>query len=377
MLLAAFQAGTPYDLVLTDAGMPDVDGFTLCRRITEDDSLGSTIIMMLSSFDRDADVARCNDLGVDAYLVKPIKQSDLFDAIARSLGAHGVEGGSQRAAAESLPSVRPLKLLLAEDSLANQKLAVGLLSRWGHSLDVVDNGRQAVAAVQNGQFDAVLMDVQMPELDGLQATRVIREWEVPRGTRIPIIAMTAHAMKGDRERCLDSGMDAYVSKPIRPHDIAEALARFFPVQDGAAPVPATVAADSASSQPLIESEVTAVNWQLALVATQGDHALLRDVAEVCAAELPMLRRNLAEAVERGETAEVMRLAHTIKGNLRTFGACGIRYAEQLEQTAKRGDLQSAPGLLQALGDDVSRVEQALNDYLQRQIAQSQSTGDSP
>jgi CheY-like chemotaxis protein/HPt (histidine-containing phosphotransfer) domain-containing protein len=355
--------------------MPDVDGFTLCRRITEDDSLGSTIIMMLSSFDRDADVARCNDLGVDAYLVKPIKQSDLFDAIARSLGAHGVEGASHRAITEMLPFVRPLKLLLAEDSLANQQLAVGLLSRWGHSLDVVDNGREAVSAIQNGQFDAVLMDVQMPELDGLQATRAIREWEVTRGTRIPIIAMTAHAMKGDRERCLDSGMDAYVSKPIRPHDIAEALARFFPTQDGVAPAP--VAASAASSAAPAESEATAVNWQLALIATQGDHGLLREVAEVCAAELPMLRRNLAEAVERGETAEVMRLAHTIKGNLRTFGGCGIRYAEQLEQAGKRGDLQSASGLLQALGDDVSRVEQALNDYLQRQIAQSHSAGDSP
>jgi PAS domain S-box-containing protein len=368
MLLDAFNAGTAYDLVLTDAGMPDVDGFTLCSRINEHAALGSTIIMMLSSFDRDADVARCDDLGVDAYLVKPIKQSDLYDAIARALGALAGEAGSDGAASEELPSVRPLKLLLAEDSLANQKLAVGLLSRWGHTLDIVDNGRQAVLAVQSGRFDAVLMDVQMPEMDGLHATRAIREWERPRGLRIPIIAMTAHAMKGDRERCLESGMDAYVSKPIRPHDIAEALARFFPADGGITTpqVPSTRAA--APPVPAGEGDGSAIDWRLALVATQGDHGLLREVAEVCSTELPMLRGKLGEALARGDAAEVMRLAHTIKGNLRTFGACGIPHAEQLELAGRSGDLQSAPGLLQLLNDDVTRVEQALQDYLQRPAA---------
>jgi two-component system, sensor histidine kinase and response regulator len=259
-----------------------------------------------------------------------------------------------------LPSVRPLKLLLAEDSLANQKLAVGLLTRWGHTLHVVDNGHLAVTAVQEGHFDAVLMDVQMPELDGIQATRQIREWEGPLGRRIPIVAMTAHAMKGDRERCLAAGMDGYISKPLRPHDVAEVLAALFPAaaaeRDGSGPSAAV--ADAAQ-----RARATAINWQSALAATQGDPFLLREVADVCAAEMPRLRAELEAALGRQQSAEVLRLAHTIKGNLRTFGARGVESAEQLEQTAKSGDLTGAEPLLQALQADLSLVEQALADFL--------------
>lgn len=384
MLHAAFAAGTPYDLLLTDAGMPDVDGFTLCRQISGDASIGSTVIMMLSSFDRDADAARCADLGISAYLVKPFKQSELFDAIARTLGAHAdaESRASQAPIAPPLPAVRPLHLLLAEDSLANQKLAIGLLSRWGHTLHVVDNGRAAVEAVQNGRFDAVLMDVQMPEMDGLQATRAIRDWERPSGQRIPIIAMTAHAMKGDRERCLSMGMDAYVSKPIRPRDIAAALSAFFPEPDDHAVAPAATTESPERSTPLeaalpaatTASEVApAIDWRHALSATQGDAALLREVAEVCVTELPMLCRNLAEALQGGDAPTAMRMAHTIKGNLRTFGGRGIEVAEQLEQLAKSGDLAAAAALLDVLRRDLSAVEQALREYVRHPPAAGSGT----
>jgi CheY-like chemotaxis protein/HPt (histidine-containing phosphotransfer) domain-containing protein len=268
-------------------------------------------------------------------------------------------------AAAPLPAVRPLKLLLAEDSLANQKLAVGLLTRWGHTLHVVDNGRLAVTAVQTGDYDAVLMDVQMPELDGLQATREIREWEQSRGRRIPIIAMTAHAMKGDRERCLAAGMDAYASKPLRPHDIAAALAELFPAGPGDKPAPHAAGgpANPVPTDSPSDFDGPAVNWQRALAATQGDRALLREVAEVCAAEMPTLRSRLAQSLAAGDTSEALRMAHTIKGNLRTFGARGIENAEQLEQAARSGNLARVGELLQTLQSDVALVEQALADYL--------------
>jgi CheY-like chemotaxis protein len=180
--------------------------------------------------------------------------------------------------------------------------------------------------------------------------------------------MTAHAMKGDRERCLESGMDAYVSKPVRPHDIAEALGRFFPA-DGSAPVESPASRTDVSSVPPGDGDGSAIDWRLALMATQGDQGLLREVAEVCSMELPTLRNTLAEALGRGDAGEVMRLAHTIKGNLRTFGAIGIPHAEGLEQAGRSGDLQSAPGLLQLLSEDVARVEQALADYLRPPAAQ--------
>ena len=365
MLRSAFDRGEPYDVVLTDAGMPDVDGFSLSRQISEDPVLGSTILMMLSSFDRDADAGLCGDLGIAAYLVKPIKQSELFDAIARVMGAEQDINAVAKSSEEPLPAIRPLKLLLAEDSLANQKLASGLLTRWGHSLDIVDNGRKAVSAVQSGSYDAVLMDLQMPELDGLQATGEIREWEKDSpGQRVPIVAMTAHAMKGDRERCLDAGMDAYVSKPLRPRDVAGALATLFPESAGRA---SKKDAAAESKRPVIRektgSGTATIDWDRALAATQGDRDLLREVTEVCAVEIPDLRSRLVEAIAQSNVDEVLRMAHTIKGNLRTFGARGIGTAEQLEQVAKSGDLARAEELLQALQPDLELFEEALADHL--------------
>ena len=197
--------------------MPDVDGFTLAEMIKQDADLGSTVIMMLTSGGRSGDVARCEDLGVASYLLKPVKQSELFDAVAMALGISAAGGcrRSRRCSVARPVFPRPLHVLLAEDSLVNQKLAVGLLEKYGHHVEVVGDGRAALAAVESSRFDLVLMDIQMPEMDGLEATQAIRIRERKRGGHIPIVAMTAHAMKGDRERCLEAGMDGYVAKPIR------------------------------------------------------------------------------------------------------------------------------------------------------------------
>ncbi len=196
--------------------------------------------MMLTSGGRAGDVARCESLHVAAYLLKPVKQSELFDAIALALGISSPADAEEVAAAVAPSrSARSLQILLAEDSLVNQKLAVGLLEKYGHTVDVVGDGRAALAAVESQCYDLVLMDIQMPEMDGLEATRAIRAREGQRGGHLPIVAMTAHAMKGDRERCLEAGMDSYVAKPIRAKELFDTIARVLASQ-----LPSTVTGQS-------------------------------------------------------------------------------------------------------------------------------------
>ncbi len=215
-LRQAHETGAPVQLVLSDVNMPEVDGLTLTEWIRQDPDLAATTVIVLTSGARPADLKRCDELNVAAHLMKPVKQSELFDAHRDVVGSatREVEGE------ETIPGERKvvlpsLRVLLAEDSLVNQKLIVGLMEKHGHSVVVVGNGKDAIAALASQEFDVVLMDVEMPEMDGLEATAVIRVQERHTGKHVPIIAMTAHAMTGDRERCLEAGMDEYVSKPIR------------------------------------------------------------------------------------------------------------------------------------------------------------------
>jgi CheY-like chemotaxis protein len=223
LLRTSLQAGAPYRLVLTDAHMPDVDGFMMTESMRQDPTLAATKVIMLTSGDRPEDAVHCERLGIANYLLKPVKQSELLEAIERTLGVMMPKAELHRAADET-PPARALRILLAEDSVVNQKLAVALLTRQGHTVNIANNGKEAVAAVGRESFDVILMDIQMPEMDGLEATAAIREKEIPAGRHTPIIAMTAHALKGDRERCLEAGMDGYVTKPIRPQDLYEAVA---------------------------------------------------------------------------------------------------------------------------------------------------------
>jgi CheY-like chemotaxis protein len=204
--------------------MPEVDGLTLTEWIRQDPDLADTTVIVLTSGIHPDDMRRCDELGVAAHLMKPIKQSELLAAIEMSLGVAVPEDERVEAslddAKETLP---PLRVLLAEDSLVNQKLAIGLMEKCGHSVMVANNGKEAIVALASQQFDVVLMDVEMPEMDGFEATAVIRVKERQTGEHIPIIAMTAHAMKGDRERCLEAGMDDYVSKPIRAKRLFKTL----------------------------------------------------------------------------------------------------------------------------------------------------------
>jgi two-component system, sensor histidine kinase and response regulator len=224
-LLAAQRAGHPFQIVATDVNMPEMDGFTLSQRIRENPLLARTPILVLTSGERSGDLARCNALNIAAHLMKPVSQAELFDAIVAAVdSAKFRQLPDAPLEEEGTPVIPVMRVLLAEDSLINQKLAVGLLSRAGYQVTVANNGKLAVEAFEANEFDLILMDVQMPEMDGLDATRAIRKIEATTGGHIPIIALTAHAMQGDRERCLEVGMDDYLSKPIRPATLAEKIA---------------------------------------------------------------------------------------------------------------------------------------------------------
>jgi PAS domain S-box-containing protein len=226
-LSAARQAGSPFGLILTDMHMPDMDGFALIEQIRRQPELATATIMMLTSAGHRGDSARCHELGVAAYLLKPIRQSELREAIARVLGARQGEGAIPLITRFSLQDAREpdayLSVLLAEDNLVNQRLVVRLLEKRGHRVAVAATGLEALRALEKESFDLVLMDVQMPEMDGLEATAAIREKEKGTGLRQPVVALTAHAMKGDREKCLAGGMDGYLTKPIRPQELDQLL----------------------------------------------------------------------------------------------------------------------------------------------------------
>ena len=236
-LSAAREAGEPYGLILTDMHMPKMDGFALVERIRQRPELSTATIMMLTSAGHRGDAARCQELGIAAYLLKPIRQSELREAIARVLGAREQKGAIPLITRFSLQDARDptsiLRVLLAEDNPVNQLLATRLLEKRGHRVVVAANGREALAALEKESYDLVLMDVQMPEMDGFEATAAIREKEKGSGIHQPVIALTAHAMKGDRERCLAGGMDGYLSKPIRLQELDELLEAYVARRLGA------------------------------------------------------------------------------------------------------------------------------------------------
>jgi len=236
-LQAAAAQGQPFPLVITDLNMPDVDGLSLTEWIRHQPGLPPTAVILLTSAVRPGDAQRSDELHVSARLMKPVKQSELFNAIAAALGGATAEIAAPQVAGSALATLPSLRILLAEDSVVNQRLAVAMLEKQRHQVTVAGDGQAALEALKAGEFDLVLMDVEMPKLDGLAATAAIRQREQDGGGHIPIIAMTAHAMKGDRERCLEAGMDDYVAKPIRAADlfqkIAEVLVQLRPAAEQA------------------------------------------------------------------------------------------------------------------------------------------------
>jgi CheY-like chemotaxis protein/HPt (histidine-containing phosphotransfer) domain-containing protein len=363
MLRYARARGQPFPLLLTDVNMPDVDGFTLVEQVRREPQLRDAVVIVLTSGDRPGDKARCTELGVAAHLRKPIKQSELLDAIVLAMGVTGPEPDQPARTEEPRPALPALRILLAEDAYPNQVLVVRLLDKQGHTVTIANNGKEAVVLLKQQAFDLVLMDVQMPEMDGLEATRLIRRLEAqgqlaPQGrTPIPIVAMTAHAMKGDRELCLDSGMNGYVSKPVRRRELEDALAELFPSKPARPrqPEPAPAAA-------------AVIDWTEALKSTDGDVDLLRLVAEAFLKEAGDHAARLRAAVAAGDAATVHRLGHTVKGVLSTFGAAaGRALAERLEMLGRQADLAGAADCLAPLEGQLRQVTEVLTAFVQGRL----------
>jgi len=349
----AAAAGKPYSLVVTDANMPEMDGFSLAEQIRQDRDLAGAIIMMLTSGDRFGDVARCRELGITTHLMKPVKQSDLFDAIAEAVGVVETEE-SQPPGEEDAKRAIPtgLRVLLAEDSLVNQKLAVGLLSKRGNTVVVANNGREAVETLSGESFDLVLMDVQMPEMDGLEAAAAIRRVEKTTGGHIPIVAMTAHALKGDRQRCLDAGMDDYISKPVRADEMFATIARALGQ---------TSEAESSDGPP---PETDRPDWDVALRTTGGDRELLKEVIRAYQEESPRCLSQLRSAAAGGDADAVRRAAHILKGSMRYFGARrAYDVAYEIEKMGIDGKLDGLKAPLAELESMLEEMTPRMDEFL--------------
>ena len=352
-LRLAQSRGQPFRLVLTDVHMPDVDGFELTSRIKSDDNLSSPVILMLTSGDSPGDIERCRQVGGAGYLMKPVKQSELFDAIVAAVNQAEEELDALASTTEiKQDSGRPLRILLAEDSYVNQRLAVGVLSGWGHDVTVATNGREAVDAVARDHFDLVLMDVQMPDLDGFQATAEIRARESQSGGHVPIVAMTAHAMKGDREQCLAAGMDGYVSKPIRQPELQAAIAEVL--RQPSSPPEATSAGSAV--------EMAALDWNHALEAAGGNEKLMIEVLSAFVEEAPRQYEGVLKSLSTCDAALLMRSAHTLKGMLQLFGETrASELAQQIERCGKAADFAGAATLQEPLRAELDPICAAVRE----------------
>jgi PAS domain S-box-containing protein len=364
MLRHGAATGQEFPLLLTDVNMPDVDGFTLVEQVRQDSKLRNAVVIVLTSGDRPGDKARCETLGVAAHLRKPIKQSELLDAIVLAMGVTAPEPDQPARDEPAQPVIPPLRILLAEDAYPNQVLASGLLAKRGHTVTVANNGREALGLLKDHAFDLVLMDVQMPEMDGLEATQAIRQLEVagklphqPR-TPLPIIAMTAHAMKGDRERCLESGMNGYVTKPIRSRELEDALAALFLT---AMKRPERVEPENRPDG--------VIDWAAALQSADGDVDLLKIVAAAFLKEATGHQAQLVAALSAGDAAAVQRIGHLFKGLLSTLGAVAARgLAEQIESAGRQADLVAAARGSAAFGEQLRQVTTSLTAFVEGRVS---------
>jgi PAS domain S-box-containing protein len=346
----AWRADDRFSAIVSDCQMPDVDGFTLAQRIKQDRRFGATPVVMLTSVGRPDDAARCRKLGIAACLSKPVKHSDLLDALVTLFGVSARREPTEAALDAPAPAPRHvLRILVAEDHPVNRKLVTRLLQKRGHQVTPVENGRAAVASIEAANdFDVVLMDVQMPEMSGFEAVEAIRRREGPAARRLPIVALTAHAMSGDRERCLAAGMDGYLAKPIDVNALITTVERF-----GGAATPAV------NARPAARPAHNAIDEQAALASVGGDRRLLKEIVAIFRSDYPASLRRI-EAALRLRNGESLRLAaHALKGAIATFGASPAREsAGELERMGATGDLADAPAVYARLRHELMVLERA-------------------
>jgi two-component system, sensor histidine kinase and response regulator len=372
MLRAATPKGEPYDLAILDLHMPGIDGIELAHAIKEDPSIAATKLILLTSMGLRGESEQARRVGFAAYLTKPVRQSKLYDAIATVVGSPSEERSSPAAAplvdrrgageASPLAGQQLARVLVAEDNQVNQRVAVRMLERLGYRVDVAANGLEAVQALSRIPYSAVLMDVQMPEMDGMSATREIRrrEGRGSAGRRTPIIAMTANAMQGDREKALEAGMDDYVPKPVGREELAAVLDRWISISDEEIVLEAGDGSDAgdAEEDPLDRGGLA----DLRDLQEEGEPDLLKELMELFLADVPLQLALLRKAVEAGDVPSVERVAHTLKGSCGNMGARSMEaLCAELEESARSGELGTAPGLISSLEVEFGRARSALEE----------------
>jgi len=362
-LYKAQASGKPYALILLDVHMPGMDGFEVAQRVKQNSNLSGATVMMLTSATRPGDIARCKKLGVAAYLIKPIRRTELLEAMLTALGSRAAEPSPLRTSTHRSINERRrgVRILLVEDNAVNQTVALRLLTKHGHRVVVAGNGREALLALERAPadgFDLVLMDVQMPEMDGFEATAAIREREKATRSRVPIVAMTAHVMKGDRERCLAAGMDDYISKPIQAKALLDLVERL---------TGSPAASDSANEPSAPHPE--GPDWKAMLEVFEGDVELVREIVDLFLQEFPRQCAILRESMEQEHWDTVERVAHSLKGSVSNFAfPAAFHSLQKLEQTAREKDQGGAIAAFAAVEETLRTLQTALAGFLKEQPA---------
>jgi CheY-like chemotaxis protein len=365
----ANRKGKPFRLILTDYLMPGMDGLQLAQHITSLPNWKPCPILLLSSSSATFDAERLRSLGIARHMRKPIVGNDLLDAIRTVMNALQDD---EPVGVNPFPPLSPRKVLLAEDNAINQKVARNFLEKWGCEVVVAETGRQAIEAFEREPFDLILMDVQMPETNGYDATLTIRSRESPGVDRVPIIAMTAEAMKGDREKCLEVGMDNYLAKPIEPEALytivasypSRVLAKASTSSDGARHRSGTDDTKDAAPSTLVGASPhgSFVDWEVARKRTGDDPALLRELVRMTREECPAYLADLRQALQNSDAELLRYTAHKLKGVVSYFGAeAFVEEAFRLEQMAREQQLADAPGVLVLVEAYCSRLLSELQD----------------
>ena len=350
-MVEAEKRGEPFTVVLLDAHMPGMDGFEVARRIQALPKSGGTLVMMLSSAEGAGDGARSRAVGISMHLVKPVGPSDLLRAIGQLLTRVPVVEVEEDAPAGAPKRPQSRRILLVEDNPTNRILALRLLERRGHTVIVAENGKEGIDLLEIHEVDLVLMDVQMPVMGGFEATAAIREREKTTGRRLPIIAMTAHAMKGDRERCIEIGMDDYISKPI---DSAKLFALVEQVRADTPSAPAPAPAPAIAGACDVDAFIERVG---------GDAELAREMAMLFIPDAVRLLGVILEAVDAGDAERLRQEAHALKGAAGNFGATAVVAAAfELELMGKSGDLSTSKAVYAGLSRDTGQLIHALQVF---------------
>jgi PAS domain S-box-containing protein len=354
-LRAAAAAGHPFAAALVDGMMPEVDGLGLARLIRDERSISDLPVLLLTSAGGPEDPELGRALRIAACLTKPVRQSDLFEALMPWGASAGVGAESSAGGTPAAPTGPALSILLAEDHPVNQKVAVRMLEGLGHATVVAHDGAQALRALDSGRFDLILMDLQMPEMDGFEAVRAIRAAEAGTGRHLPILALTAHAMQGDRQRCLDAGFDGYLAKPIRRADLEEALATLGTPAAGRPAGPSGPQAPAEAGRLLAALEA----------ACDGDAAFAREIAVTFLDSAPRCLDGIREAIDAEDRERLAAEAHGLNGTSRTIGAVELADAcKALECLARDADLRGAEAIASRVDAAWGRVRDALEPLVE-------------